>query len=138
MEVQKLLETLHIAERLKDVPRHCTTSQGRTEDVAEHSWRIALMAYFVHDEFPDVDIDKVIRMCLIHDLGEAFTGDIPTFRKTEADEQHEEDVLFSWVAQLPEPYASEMRALYEEMAALETPEADWRIIPVRNTQIAQT
>ena len=44
MEVRKLLETLHIAERLKDVPRHCTTSQGRTEDVAEHSWRIALMA----------------------------------------------------------------------------------------------
>ena len=123
MEVRKLLEALHIAERLKDVPRHCTTSQGRTEDVAEHSWRIALMAYFVHDEFPDVDTDKVIRMCLIHDLGEAFTGDIPTFRKTAADEQREEDVLFSWVAQLPEPYASEMRALYEEMAALETPEA---------------
>ena len=45
MEVHKLLETLHIAERLKDELRHCDTSKGRRESVAEHSWRIALMAF---------------------------------------------------------------------------------------------
>ena len=75
MEVHKLLETLHIAERLKDELRHCDTSKGRRESVAEHSWRIALMALFMQDEFPELDINKVIRMCLIHDLGECFTGD---------------------------------------------------------------
>ena len=123
MQPDKLLEVMHLAERLKDTPRHCYTSKGRREDVAEHSWRIALMAYFVSDEFPDVDMDKVIRMCLIHDLGEAFTGDIPTFKKTQADEKREEDLLYQWVATLPEPFCTDMRALYDEMEARQTLEA---------------
>lgn len=46
------------------------------ESVAEHSWRISLMAYFVSDEFPEADLLKIMKMCLIHDMGEAFTGDI--------------------------------------------------------------
>ena len=62
-------------------------------------------------------------MCLIHDLGECFTGDIPTFRKTAADEADEERQLLAWVDTLPAPYDAEMRALYREMAALETTEA---------------
>ena len=123
MEVHKLLETLHIAERLKDELRHCDTSKGRRESVAEHSWRIALMALFMQDEFPELDINKVIRMCLIHDLGECFTGDIPTFLKTAEDEQKEDRVLADWVASLPEPYCRELAALYDEMNALQTGEA---------------
>ena len=123
MEPRALLDALHVAERLKDETRHCYTSGGRHESVAEHSWRITLMAYFLHDEFPEADMDKVIRMCLIHDLGECFTGDIPTFAKTQQDEDREESLLLAWVASLPEPYRTEMRALYAEMAARETPEA---------------
>ena len=42
----------------------------------------------MRDEFPEADMDKVIRMCIIHDLGEAFTGDIPTFEKTAEDEKN--------------------------------------------------
>ena len=103
MEVHKLLETLHIAERLKDELRHCDTSKGRRESVAEHSWRIALMALFMQDEFPELDMDKVLRMCLIHDLGECFTGDIPAFDKTADDSAREEELLGAWVAQLPQP-----------------------------------
>lgn len=123
MEPRALLDALHVAERLKDATRHCYTSGGRRESVAEHSWRIALMAYFVKDEFPEADMDKVIRMCLIHDLGECFTGDIPVFRKTQADEDTEERLLYAWVDTLPEPYRAEMRALYEEMAERKTLEA---------------
>ena len=123
MEPEKLLPALHLAEKLKDVCRHCTTSQGRPESVAEHSWRIALMAFFLRDEFPEADMDKVIRMCLIHDLGECFTGDIPVFRKTAADEARENALLDEWVASLPAPYAGDMRALYAEMNALQTTEA---------------
>lgn len=123
MDVRKLLDALHVAERLKDTTRHCYTSRGRHESVAEHSWRAALMAFFLRDAFPEADMDKVIRMCLIHDLGEAFTGDIPTFEKSDADEDAEEALLNAWVDTLPEPYAGEMRALYGEMAARESLEA---------------
>ncbi len=123
MEPQALLSALHVAERLKDTTRHCFSSGGRHESVAEHSWRLALMAYWLRDDFPELDLDKVIRMCLIHDLGEAFTGDIPSFDKTAADEDREEALLSAWVRGLPEPFASEMAALYREMAARETPEA---------------
>ena len=110
MEPEKLLEALHTAEKLKDTTRHCYTSKGRHESVAEHSWRIALMAFWLRDEFPQADMDKVIRMCLIHDLGECFTGDIPAFDKTAADEAAEEALLSRWVDSLPEPVCTEMRS----------------------------
>lgn len=123
MNPTDLLAALHTAERLKDTTRHCCTSHRRPESVAEHSWRIALMAFWLRDEFPQADMDRVIRMCLIHDLGECFTGDIPTFRKTAEDEVREEQLLHEWVDTLPAPYGAQMHALYREMAAQETPES---------------
>ena len=60
MEPEKLLEALHTAEKLKDTTRHCYTSKGRHESVAEHSWRIALMAFWLRDEFPQADMDKAV------------------------------------------------------------------------------
>lgn len=91
--------------------------------MAEHSWMMTLMAFFMKDEFPEVDMDKVIKMCIIHDLGEAFTGDIPTFEKTTTNEATEEELLYSWVKSLPENYEKEMLNLYDEMAKRETAEA---------------
>ena len=123
MEPTKLLEALRTAECLKDATRHCYTSGGRRESVAEHSWRITLMAYWISDEFPEADLEKLMKMCLIHDLGEAFTGDIPTFDKTEADEQKEGALLNEWVRSLPQPFADEMQALYQEMEERKTLEA---------------
>ena len=123
MKPDELLRAMHVAERLKDTPRHCWTSGGRREDVAEHSWRMTLMAYFVSDEFPEADMEKVYKMCLIHDLGECFTGDIPVFDKTAGDEAREEALLYRWVDGLPEPFRTDMRTLYDEMAARETLEA---------------
>ena len=123
MEPTKLLEALRTVECLKDATRHCYTSGGRRESVAEHSWRITLMAYWVSDEFPEADLEKLMKMCLIHDLGEAFTGDIPTFDKTEADEQKEGALLNEWVRSLPQPLADEMQALYQEMEERKTLEA---------------
>ena len=123
MEVSEFLQVMHVAERLKDAVRHGYSSGGRRESVAEHSWRITLMAFFLRDEFPEADMNRVMEMCLIHDLGECFTGDIPTFLKTDADESREERLLFDWVRSLPEPYASKMLDLYTEMEALKTQEA---------------
>ena len=123
MEPRTLLNILTTAERLKDTTRHCYTSRGRHESVAEHSWMMTLMAFFLRDEFPEADMDKVTRMCIIHDLGECFTGDIPTFDKTAAHEEKEEDLLTAWVNTLPQPQRDEMSALYAEMSALQTQEA---------------
>ena len=90
MEVRELLDTLIIAERLKDTTRHCYTTKGRHESVAEHSWMMTVMAFFMKNEFPNADMNKVIQMCIIHDFGECFTGDIPTFMKTKEHEDTEE------------------------------------------------
>lgn len=123
MNAREYLEILHVAERLKDTPRHCTTTKGRTESVAEHSWRMSLMASLLRHEFPDLDMDKVVNMCLIHDLGECFTGDIPTFVKTDADRAAEDALLDQWVKSLPDELSADIAALYDEMNAQETTEA---------------
>ncbi|MBR5363464.1 MAG: HD domain-containing protein [Oscillospiraceae bacterium] len=123
MDARSYLSILHVAERLKDTPRHCTTSQRRVESVAEHSWRIALMAQLLRHEFPDTDMDKVTAMCLIHDLGECFTGDIPTFEKTESDRAHEDALLNQWVQTLPPEIKADFTALFAEMQARQTAEA---------------
>lgn len=123
MEPATLLDLLHTAGKLKDTTRHCYTPGGRHESVAEHSWRLALMAFWLRDEFPGLDINRVVQMCLIHDLGEAFTGDIPVFDKTAADEEREEQLLFAWVDAMPEPLRTDMQQLYREMEERQTPEA---------------
>ncbi|CEH36195.1 HD domain-containing protein [Romboutsia lituseburensis] len=123
MNTATFLEILTIAEKLKCNTRHSWTSSGRHESVAEHSWRIALMALLMRDEFPDIDMDKVIRMCLIHDLGEAFTGDIPTFEKKEEDSEKEDKIFFNWISTFPAPYRDEFTELLKEMNERKTDEA---------------
>ena len=123
MQPRQLLDILTVAERLKDATRHCYTSGGRHESVAEHCWMMTLMAFLMKEAFPEADMDKVIRMCIIHDLGEAFTGDIPVFNKTAADEEKEEKLLYGWVRSLPGEKADEMMALYQEMEERQTLEA---------------
>ena len=125
MSPKELLDILSVAERLKCSTRHCYTTSGRRESVAEHSWRIALMAMLLsgEKEFQDADMDKVIRMCLIHDLGEAFTGDVPTFEKTETDEEKEEVLYAEWVESFPKVQKLEFQSLLAEMAEQRTVEA---------------
>lgn len=123
MDSRTFLDFLKVAERLKCNTRHSYTSSGRHESVAEHSWRLTMMAYFMRDEFPKADIDKVIRMCMFHDMGEAITGDIPAFEKTSADSDHENHVMDELLDTLPEPYRADLKELFAEMEALETLEA---------------
>jgi len=123
MTPREYLDFLNVAERLKDTTRHCTTSKRRIESVAEHSWRISLMSMMLREEFPDVDIDKVTQMCIIHDLGECFTGDIPTFIKTDNDRKKEDSLLNQWINTLPQKEAKYLSSLYEEMGEQKTKES---------------
>lgn len=123
MDNKEIIKILKTASQLKQNTRHSWLANGRRESVAEHCWRLSIFAYFMKDEFPDVDIDKVIKMCLFHDMGEAFTGDIPSFLKSEVDEEKESSILNEWVKSLPSPYKDELSIIYKEIEEQRTQEA---------------
>jgi putative hydrolase of HD superfamily len=123
MQPRKLIEFLNIIEKLKCNTRHSWTSSGRQESVAEHSWRLAVMALLVVEEFPELNIDRVVKMCLIHDFGEAITGDIPAFLKTNEDDEKEDLAIADLMGLLPKNIACDFEALFTEIAELTTPEA---------------
>ena len=123
MSQKEYLAIVHCIAGLKERTRHAWMKSGRQESVAEHSWRMALMAYFLRDQFPNADLTRVLLMALLHDMGEVFTGDIPTFEKTDADRAREHELRDEWIDALPAPYAAEVRSLFAEMDAMETEEA---------------
>ena len=123
MDPRKLIEIMSVAEKLKNNTRHSWTSTNRQESVAEHSWRVSLMAYFMKDEFPEVDINKVILMSICHDLGEAITGDIPSFKKNDKDWIIENKAVNQLINSLPEPYKEELSGMFLEMEEQKTLES---------------
>ncbi|MCF0112145.1 MAG: HD domain-containing protein [Erysipelotrichaceae bacterium] len=123
MEPLTYLEIIQTLAKLKDVMRHSWTSEGRQESVAEHSWRMGMMVYFLKDSFPQMNLEKALILTMIHDLGEIFTGDIPVFEKESTHEQKENDMLHEYLNSLPAPYRTELLALTAEYEAQETLEA---------------
>jgi len=123
LKQRDLLDFLRRLECLKTNGRHSTTVGGVTETVAAHSWRLAVLALLIAAEFPEIDGNKLIRMCLVHDFGEAITGDIPSFLKTEAHEATEENAVQTLLSTLPEPQRESLTVLFAEMDARETTEA---------------
>ena len=123
MNHRTYIDFLNKIEKLKCNTRHSWTSSGRQESVAEHSWRLAVMAMLCADEYPDLDMNKVIKMCLIHDFGEAITGDIPAFLKTAQNESEEDRAVEKLLSELPTNFRHELQALFDEMNGRETQEA---------------
>ena len=122
---------LNEADRLKSVLRATTLVDGsRPENSGEHSWHLALYALILADQAdPEVKIDRVIRMLLIHDLVEIDVGDVPIHSQngqahasaaTQAAESQAADRIFGL---LPKDLGDDLRVLWEEFEAAESPDA---------------
>jgi putative hydrolases of HD superfamily len=122
---------LNEADRLKSVLRATTLMDGsRPENSGEHSWHLALYALVLADQaVPAVNIDRVIRMLLLHDLVEIDVGDVPIHSangqahgstEVQAAEARAADRIFGL---LPGDQAQALRALWDEFEAAETPDA---------------
>lgn len=113
------------AENLKNVMRSSHTSNGRNESTAEHTWRLALLALVFEDELKHLNFSRVLKMCLVHDLGETINGDIPATEKQnhpDKDIQERNDLLFL-TQSLDEPLRSSLLGLWEEYETGQTEEA---------------
>jgi putative hydrolase of HD superfamily len=124
-ELDGIIAFLRSAERLKGTFRSAWTSSGERESVAAHTWRLCLMALLLADHFPEVDFARLIRILIVHDLGEALHGDIPATRQdpsTSKAEQERRDLL-ELLAPLPEKLRHDVTRLWDEYDDAATPEA---------------
>ncbi|MDO5622454.1 MAG: HD domain-containing protein [Paracoccus sp. (in: a-proteobacteria)] len=118
------------ADRLKTVMRASVIHSGRRENSAEHSWHLALYALVLAGQAgPGVDIGRVIRMLLLHDLVEIDTGDVPIHAQNGA-AHHSDDQLAAEAAAadrifglLPPATGAAFRTLWDEFEANQTPDA---------------
>ncbi len=110
-------------EALKDTLRSGFTAKGRPESTAEHTWRTCLMAMVLEDALPGIDLKRLLQILIIHDLGEAVSGDIPAPEQTGDKTGDERADMASLLAHLPAPAADRIMALWDEYNGLKTPEA---------------
>lgn len=119
------LAFLKAAEALKNVPRSGHTSTGRRESTAEHSWRLCLLALVLSDGLADLDMRRVIELCIVHDLSEAIGGDVPATAGAAhaAKAARERQDLEQLAAPLDTALRGRIVALWDEYAQGATPEA---------------
>ncbi|SMO84348.1 HD domain-containing protein [Fodinibius sediminis] len=124
-ELKGILTFLRNSEQLKNTYRSSYTSTGRTESVAEHSWRLCLMALILERYFPEVDMARVIKICIVHDLGEAINGDIPApaqDNSTDKSENERSDLL-QLADSLPSDLKEALVELWDEYETVTSAEA---------------
>lgn len=122
---REMLDFLRSAERLKRTHRSAHTSLGERESVAEHSWRLCLMAMTFHPAFPEADLSRLLRICIVHDLGEAIGGDIPApLQDPGASKADRERADFeTLIAPLPAEQRSDFLSLWDEYEGARSVEA---------------
>lgn len=123
--IESRLLFLREAERLKSILRSAHSSTGRMESTAEHSWRLCLMAMLFEDALPGLDMLRVLKMCVVHDLGEAISGDVPaTLQQVSSDKAAQERADLQQLTRMLDPAArAGILALWEEYESAATPEA---------------
>ena len=126
--LRKQIEFLAEADRLKSVLRvtGLIHDSSRRENSAEHSWTLALMAITLSEHAREpVDVLRVIKMCLLHDLVEIYTGDTIVYDQAgrERQAQLEREMAPKFFGRLPAGQAQEMLGLWLEFEEKRTPEA---------------
>ena len=125
--LKKQLEFSLEIDKEKNIFRHTHLSgEGRNENDAEHAWHMAIMAYLLKEySNEDIDIAKVMIMCLIHDIVEIDAGDTYAYddeglKTQKIREEKAKERLYSI---LPDDQKEELIAIFDEFEAYETPEA---------------
>lgn len=123
--LEGILAFLQGAEKLKDTLRSGATSGGRRESTAEHSWRLCLIVLLLDRELGAVDRLRLMKLCLIHDLGEAISGDVPATEQSADDGRiaRERADMATLCAPLPADQRDEILGLWDEYSAGAAPEA---------------
>jgi len=124
-QIEGRLTFLRQAERLKDTLRSAYTATGQQENSAAHSWRLSLLALVFADQYPEIDLLKLLKLCIIHDLGEALSGDIPApLQRADENKAVAERRDFTTLLQSLEPVVqSELLSLWDEYDQAVSPEA---------------
>ena len=124
-KINQKIEFIKEIEGLKSVTRTAWTKTGRRESTAEHSWRLSMLLMVLEEDFKDVDIDKAIKMSLVHDLGELYDGDISAKLQSSDDNksQIEERAMRRMLTTLPESLGEKIYDLWKEYNEGSTKEA---------------
>ena len=107
-KLERYLQFMREAERLKNVLRSARTSTGRHESTAEHTWRLALLALVLADEKPELDLPRAVAQC---DPASKAAAELAAMERL--------------TPLLPAEAAARIRTLWEEYEACATPEARW-------------
>jgi putative hydrolase of HD superfamily len=123
--LKKKLSFIESVENLKSTIRTGRSATGRQESTAEHTWRLALMAMVYAEELEGVDPHRLLKMCIIHDLGETLHGDVSAIEKATRPEQgaRERVDLLQLLSHLDAASAADILDLYDEYEAGQTQEA---------------
>ena len=123
--IDKVIRFIKEIENLKSVTRTAWTKTGRRESTAEHSWRLAMLLMVLREDFKDLDIDKAIKMSLVHDLGELYDGDISAKLQNDNDNKAymEEKAMRRMLTTLPDGISEKIYDLWKEYNECSTKEA---------------
>lgn len=123
--LEKCLDFVREAEGLKSTLRTAWTESGRHESTAEHSWRLALLAALCLAKYPELDGKRVLLLCLVHDIGELYDGDISAALGADEAEKHrgEKEAVERAGALLPDEQFRQLLELWSEYNEASTPEA---------------
>ena len=120
-----IISFVQAAEQLKDTLRSGRTAQGRPESTAEHSWRLCLMVMMFERELAGYDLLRLLKLCLVHDLGEAIHGDIPAVEQHNDPDRpaRERADLVTLCAPLPADLRNALVELWDDYASARSEEA---------------